>query len=145
MPSPIRSGRRAHRLALVPLVVVLSLLGTGIGGVQPPVHASTIAAPTGAITRPAGTASHPVTLLTGDVVTVTTLADGRQTAEVDRPDGATGGVHIRQIGDDLYVLPEEALPLVTGDRLDRRLFNVADLIELGYDDARGAELPLIAT
>ena len=72
-------------------------------------------------------------------VTVTTLADGKQTADVDRPDNAAGGVRIQQIGGDLFVLPDEALPLLTADKLDRRLFNVTDLIEMGYDDAKSAE------
>ena len=35
--------------------------------------------------------------------------------------------------------------MLAADKLDRRLFNVTDLIEMGYDDARTAELPLIAT
>lgn len=90
-------------------------------------------------------ATHTVTLLTGDRVTVTTLAGGEQTAEVKRPAGATGGVRVQQVHGDILVLPDEALPLLAANKLDRRLFNVTDLIEMGYDDAKTAELPLIAT
>ncbi|MEJ3745046.1 S8 family serine peptidase [Actinomycetes bacterium KLBMP 9797] len=89
--------------------------------------------------------AHRVTLVTGDVVTLRTLADGQQIAEVDRPEAATGGVHVRESGGDLYVLPDEALPLLAADRVDRRLFNVTDLIAMGYDDARTPAVPLIAT
>ncbi|MEV4680563.1 S8 family peptidase [Streptomyces kurssanovii] len=93
--------------------------------------------------KPSGT--HKVTLVTGDVVTVTTTADGRQTAEVDRPDSAVGGVKFQEIKGDLFVIPDEAVPLLGTDKLDRRLFNVTDLIEMGYDDAKSAAVPLIAT
>ena len=90
-------------------------------------------------------ATHTVTLITGDRVTVTTLPDGKQVAEVKRPENATGGVRILQIAGDMVVLPDEVLSLVTADKLDRRLFNVTDLIEMGYDDAKAAEMPLIAS
>ena len=50
-----------------------------------------------------------------------------------------------RVGGDLYVLPDEVLPLLRAGQLDRRLFNVTDLIEMGYDDAKTAEVPLIAT
>ncbi|WP_406835618.1 S8 family peptidase [Streptomyces sp. AHU1] len=90
-------------------------------------------------------ATHKVTLVTGDVVTVTTMADGKQTAAVDRPDSAVGGVKIQQVGGDLFVVPDEAAPLLGTKKLDRRLFNVTDLIEMGYDDAKSATVPLIAS
>ncbi len=38
------------------------------------------------------------------------------------------------IGDDLYVIPDEAQPYLAAGRLDRELFNVTGLIEQGYDD-----------
>jgi subtilisin family serine protease len=102
-----------------------------------------------AIAQPSTVAASPstrtVTLVTGDVVTVRTLADGRQIADVDRPDGAVRGVRLQEIGGDLYVVPDEALALLGADKLDKRLFNVSDLIEMGYDDAGTAGVPLIAT
>lgn len=88
---------------------------------------------------------HKVTLITGDVVTVTTLGDGKQIADVDRPDSAVGGVRLQEVGGDLYVVPDEAVALLGANRLDRRLFNVTDLIEMGYDDATVATVPTIAT
>ncbi|BFU45440.1 S8 family serine peptidase [Krasilnikovia sp. MM14-A1004] len=87
---------------------------------------------------------HTLTLITGDVVTVTTSADGAETVDVDRPAGAPGAVRLQRSGGDLYVLPDEALPLLGANRLDRRLFNVTDLLEMGYDDAHTGTLPVIS-
>jgi subtilisin family serine protease len=84
-------------------------------------------------------------LVTGDVVTVTTMADGKQIADVDRPDDADGGVKVQKIKDDLYVIPDEVVALLGANQLDRRLFDVTDLIEMGYDDAKTPRVPLIAT
>jgi subtilisin family serine protease len=89
--------------------------------------------------------THRVTLVTGDVVTVTTMADGRQIADVDRPAGAVGGVRMEESGGDLFVVPDEAVALLGADKLDRRLFNVTDLIEMGYDDAGTGTVPMIAS
>ncbi len=120
---------------------VVPLLAASIAVVQAPAHAvaSSPAVPAKA------TATHKVTLVTGDVVTVTTMADGKQTADVDRPDDAVGGVRLQQIKGDVYVIPDEAAGLLAADRLDRELFNVTDLIEMGYDDAKSGGVPLIAT
>ncbi|WP_220447187.1 S8 family serine peptidase [Nonomuraea deserti] len=60
---------------------------------------------------------------------------------VDRPAGAQGGVRVQQADGDLYVLPDEAMPLIAADRLDARLFNVTDLTAMGY---RGTP-PVIVT
>lgn len=132
-------GRTRRRL--IAAATAAGLVAAGAAALQSPATAADPAPPAPAATRD----THTVTLVTGDVVTVTTFADGQATADVDRPDHATGGVRIQRSGGDLYVLPDEALPLLGSDRLDRRLFNVTDLIEMGYDDARTAELPLIAT
>lgn len=139
MPSlqPSLRRRRRRRIAAVAAAV---LLPAGFALLPPRVQA--------AVQQPADPPSssvHTVTLVTGDVVTVTTFADGRQIADVDRPDDAVGGVRLQEIGGDLYVIPDEAMDLLSADRLDRRLFNVSGLIEMGYDDARSGEVPLIAT
>ncbi|MGS2614540.1 S8 family serine peptidase [Micromonospora sp. LZ34] len=142
MPSPTQPfapGRTRRRL--IAAAAAVGLVAAGAAVLQAP---ATAAGPTPA-TPTAARDTHTLTLITGDVVTVTTFADGKATADVDRPDHATGGVRVQESGGDLYVLPDEALPLLGSDRLDRRLFNVTDLIEMGYDDARTAELPLIAT
>jgi subtilisin family serine protease len=82
---------------------------------------------------------HTVTLVTGDVVRLSTLADGRQTATV-----AEGkGFRISERGGDLYAVPDEALPHVRAGRLDEALFNLTDLVADGYDDGARTTLPLI--
>ncbi|MER5983679.1 S8 family serine peptidase [Streptomyces sp. NPDC001787] len=89
--------------------------------------------------------SHDITLLTGDVVHFVDGPGNQDTVTVDRPDGAPGGVHVQQAGDDLYVLPDEATALLAAGKLDRRLFNVSALVKMGYDDSSTGGIPLIAT
>ncbi|MGJ5697970.1 S8 family serine peptidase [Streptomyces sp. SID7815] len=89
--------------------------------------------------------AHAITLVTGDVVHWTDGVGGQDTVTVDRPEGATGGVHVRQAGEDLYVIPDEASALLAAEKLDRRLFNISTLVEMGYDDRRSGGVPLIAT
>ncbi|MFC6594417.1 S8 family serine peptidase [Kitasatospora paranensis] len=101
-------------------------------------------AATAAPAKASGTAdTHTVTLITGDKVTVTTLADGKSVADVRRPENLTGGVQTQTVGKDLYVYPTEALPYLAAGVLDQRLFDVTRLIADGYDDASAADLPLI--
>ncbi|NUU18967.1 S8 family serine peptidase [Cellulomonas humilata] len=99
--------------------------------------------PVGGATSPSPSAGTSVTLITGDVVDVSTAADGTLAVAVRQADGATGGVQTQQLGDDLYVIPDSALPYLASGALDRRLFNVSHLIEIGYDDARRDAVPLI--
>ncbi|MGW6688721.1 S8 family peptidase [Streptomyces sp. NPDC054961] len=135
------SAVRRRRRQLVSAAASVPLLASGLAVLHVPAHAAPAKPPVPA----ASSATHKVTLVTGDVVTVTTMADGKQTADVDRPDDAVGGVKVQQINGDLFVVPDEVVPLLGADRLDRRLFNVTDLIEMGYDDAKSAAVPLIAT
>lgn len=88
---------------------------------------------------------YDITLLTGDVVHYSDGVGKQDTVTVDRPDGAVGGVHVQQAGDDLYVLPDEANSLIAAGKLDRRLFNVTALAKMGYDDRKSGGIPLIAT
>ncbi len=90
-----------------------------------------------------GPVSHRVTLITGDVVTVTGVGGGKSTVSVEPAPGATGAVRTETVGKDLYVLPEAALPYLAADRLDSRLFDVTKLIADGYDDAHADALPVI--
>ncbi|WP_393063029.1 S8 family serine peptidase [Streptomyces sp. LN549] len=141
MYSPSQSSAfRRRRWQLISTATVVPLLASGLAVLQAPAQA----APSKPTVPARPSATHKVTLVTGDVVTVTTMADGKQTADVDRPDSAVGGVKIQEIKGDLFVIPDEAAPLLGADRLDRRLFNVTGLIEMGYDDAKSAAVPLIA-
>ncbi|WP_405406629.1 S8 family peptidase [Streptomyces sp. NBC_01104] len=134
------SASRRRRWQLISTATVVPLLASGLAVLQGPAQA----APSKPTVPARPSATHKVTLVTGDVVTVTTMADGKQIADVDRPDSAVGGVKIQEIKGDLFVTPDEAAPLLGRGELDRRLFNVTDLIEMGYDDAKSATVPLIA-
>ncbi|MFG2883221.1 S8 family serine peptidase [Streptomyces sp. NPDC048297] len=105
------------------------------------------------VARDAATAALPrtpdaattVTLVTGDKVTVTDLGQGRKTATVQRPRGATGAVRTQMQNGDITVVPDEALPYLKAGTLDRRLFDVSGLIRQGLTDARTDATPLIVT
>lgn len=119
------------------LVVGLqSAADAGAGTTAPPSSHTPSASPTTA-------ASHRVTLITGDVVTVTDTGGGKSAVTVKRAPGSTGMVHTETVGKDLYVLPDEVFPYLAADRLDSRLFNVTRLIAHGYDDASTDAVPLI--
>ncbi|KQX61378.1 S8 family serine peptidase [Streptomyces sp. Root1310] len=142
MSSPSHSSAfRRRRRRLIRAATALPLLASGLAVLQAPAQA----APSEPTVPPRSSATHKVTLVTGDIVTVTTMADGKQTAGVDRPDSSVGGVRIQEIKGDLFVIPDEAAPLLGTGKLDRRLFNVTDLIEMGYDDAKSPAVPLIAS
>ncbi|GGN10368.1 subtilisin family serine protease [Actinoplanes campanulatus] len=132
MSSPLMRRR------LLAAVAAAGLLSGAAVAVQAPATAASPGTPTKTETT---TATHTITLITGDVVTVR----GSETVDVERPDGAPGGVRLQRSGGDLFVLPDEVLPLLSADRLDRRLFNVTDLLEMGYDDAKTGVVPVIST
>lgn len=127
-------------------LVALTCAAAMAGGLLIPLHAVAAqpAAP-GAPVPADDTRSYDVTLITGDVVHYADGPGTRDTLTVDRADGSAGGVEVRQLGDDYYVIPDEAAPLITAGTLDRRLFDVTGLIGMGYDDARADGLPVIAT
>ncbi|WP_236060168.1 S8 family serine peptidase [Actinacidiphila acididurans] len=93
-----------------------------------------------------GPAEHTVTLVTGDVVTVRQkagTADAGGTVSVKGPDGGPARARILESAGDLYVFPDSAMPYVADGELDRRLFDVTNLIADGYDNAHRDSLPLI--
>ncbi|MER7661050.1 MULTISPECIES: S8 family serine peptidase [unclassified Streptomyces] len=82
-----------------------------------------------------------VTLISGDRVDVG--SDGRVVRLV-RGKGREGiGFSVRRADGHTYVVPQDALRLVADGVLDRRLFDVAQLVRDGYDDAHRTTLPLI--
>jgi subtilisin family serine protease len=80
-----------------------------------------------------------VTLLTGDRVFV----DGDRLGI--EPAAGREGIGFSQYTQDSrqYVVPNDALRLVSAGQVDRRLFDVAGLVAAGYDDAHTAVLPTI--
>jgi subtilisin family serine protease len=89
-----------------------------------------------------------VTLITGDRVVVA----GKHAETVSILPGAgrekmnftTERVQLRPgEGRHLQVIPEDALPLIAADQLDRQLFDITDLLAFEYDDAHRDHLPVI--
>lgn len=85
---------------------------------------------------------HVLTLITGDVVTVTKMAEGKNIINVD-PAEAGGGARILTINKDTYVIPDQAMPYLASGFLDQDLFNITSLIEDGFDDGSEKTLPVI--
>ncbi|WP_208115971.1 S8 family serine peptidase [Labedaea rhizosphaerae] len=88
---------------------------------------------------------HTITLITGDVVTVDTTGDAGGTISVTGPDGGPANARILESAGDVYVYPYAAISYISKGMLDRRLFDVTDLIADGYDDAHRSDLPLIVS
>jgi subtilisin family serine protease len=87
-------------------------------------------------------ASRSVTLITGDHLLVS--PDGTAASRLPAPGRDQIPLLSQFVGGHLEVVPADAVPLLNDDRLDRRLFDVTELLADGYDDARGG-LPLIIT
>lgn len=88
-------------------------------------------------------APRTVTLITGDKVTVT-RKDGSWDAKI-QPAARLGPVRfIKSVSaKGVTVIPSVAEPLIRAGTLDRKLFDVTGLIDLGYDDAHTPEIPLL--
>ncbi|MGW4486454.1 S8 family serine peptidase [Amycolatopsis sp. NPDC004368] len=130
-----RKSRAAATVAcLAPLLTSLVVVG--------PASAAEAVVQTG--TTPG---AHTVTLITGDVVTVNPTGDGTDggTISVKGPDGGPADARILESAGDVYVFPNSAAAYLAKGTLDRRLFNVTDLIADGYDDAHRDNLPLIVS
>jgi subtilisin family serine protease len=140
-----RPRLRRLSLSLATGSLVAAALTTGIGAAPSPADAAAGAGPRRPATPTSPESTHRITLVTGDVVTLRTFADGRQVADVDRPADAVGGVRMQEVGGDLYVVPDEAAPLLGAGKLDRRLFDVTELVAMGYDDKASSGVPVIAT
>lgn len=126
-------------------LAALTCVAAMAGGLLIPLQAAAQPATSGEPAQPNDTRAYDITLITGDVVHYADGPGTRDTITVDRADGTPGGVEVRQLGDDYYVIPDEAAPLITAGTLDRRLFDVTGLIGMGYDDAHTDGLPVIAT
>ncbi|WPW32376.1 S8 family serine peptidase [Streptomyces atratus] len=135
---------RSHR-ALTALVATACVAGTlGI----PAVAAAESPATRAAQTQQNGpvVATHTLTLVTGEVVTLERHANGLQAATVaPAPDGTPAAFSSIKVGDEVYVIPDKAQPYLAANELDRELFNVTKLVEYGYDDAHRPAVPLLAT
>ncbi|MFG2058227.1 S8 family serine peptidase [Micromonospora sp. NPDC048930] len=139
-PKEERLLRKRRKLAS------LGLVGTLVLGAPTAAAAGPAVTPTGSTADRPGSATNArpvtVTLLTGDRVTVST--GGRAAV---RPAPGRDGIQFL-VGRDrghLTVVPRDVLPLIRSGRVDRRLFDVTELVSSGYDDARRETLPLLVS
>ncbi|WP_370666198.1 S8 family serine peptidase [Streptomyces sp. IBSBF 2507] len=106
---------------------------------SPQTAAGSPAAPEAAIKE-----THDVTLVTGDVVTVTTFKGKTQPAIDVHPDGPSKGLAVVQPTEKgTYVIPQAARQAVIDNAVDLELFDVQRLVADGYDDADTKVLPLV--
>lgn len=130
--------RRSAALLGVALAATLVVAGTGSAYGESP---SPVAEVTGLPASPATTAR--VTLVTGDQVTVTSQAGRTVSVNVTPYQRSAGDIRTFTVGTDVYVMPREAAALVGSGQVDRRLFNVTQLIAQGYDDQHSESIPVI--
>ncbi|MFF3023730.1 S8 family serine peptidase [Gottfriedia sp. NPDC057948] len=84
-----------------------------------------------------------ITLLTGDVVTVTGVGDGKTVIDVKPTNGIEDRSRIMTINNETYVIPQQAMEYVAADQIDMDLFNLTKLLREGYDDAKEKTVPVI--
>ena len=109
----------ARRTLEIVMIAALTLAGSvAVAGGEPP------AAPADVVAA----APRQVTLVTGDIVTVSATPDGRQQAAVIRKasDGPGALFQTFNIGSDLYVVPQSVIPYL-GTTMDLALFDVTAL------------------
>ena len=91
---------------------------------------------------PVGKRPYTVTLITGDRVTVGSA--GATTGSVHPGPGREHmSFALSSARGHFVVIPADAATLIRARRVDQRLFDVTELISLGYDDAGRATVPLI--
>ncbi|HEX6358806.1 S8 family serine peptidase [Actinophytocola sp.] len=129
--------RPLHRLLAVLTGLVVA---AGVSATTAPAAPTAAASVAGPALAPAGPATD-VTLITGDVATVTRDVDGLPRATMRPAEGTTGFTTLRR-GSDLYVVPSSVEHLVP-ETLDLELFNVTGLLAQGYGDAETDTLPVI--
>ena len=91
-----------------------------------------------------------VTLLTGDVVRFSQGGSAPVTVNTVPAPGreqVTFAVRVvkTSVGEDVIVVPSDALALLASGLVDEHLFNVSELVRQGFDDATSQTLPIIVT
>ncbi len=120
----------------------------GVAAVSPDVAGADPAAAeeTGAAPTPTPGGPQSVTLVTGDVVTLTGSGPTGYAVDVEQADRPGHVRFLTQAGPDgVYVLPSDAIPAIEEGWLDRELFHVSYLAEHGLADADSPELPVIVS
>ncbi|WP_328663601.1 S8 family serine peptidase [Streptomyces sp. NBC_00328] len=129
---------RARTAALAAAVAGTLIAGAAPAGIHP-AQAASSTAQDGTKAKASSTAT--VTLITGDRVVVG--SDGRVVRLVRGKGREETGFSVRREAGHTYAIPQDALRMVGDGVLDRRLFDVAQLVEDEYDDAHRSTLPLI--
>ncbi|GGP01335.1 S8 family peptidase [Wenjunlia tyrosinilytica] len=91
----------------------------------------------------AGNGVRTVTLITGDRVHVD--ARGRVSSVVPGKGRKGTAISVQRYQGHAYVTPVDAAALIARGRLDRRLFDVTELLKSKYDDQHRGTLPLIVS
>ncbi|MBQ1071896.1 S8 family serine peptidase [Micromonospora sp. C31] len=133
--------RRRRRLVGLGLVLGVVLGTPGAAVAQAPADPAARPDPTASSSARAGSRPVTVTLLTGDRVTVT----GSRASVRPAPGREDVRFLTRRDRGHLSVVPEDAVAPIRDGRVDRRLFDVTELVSAGYDDGRRDDLPLLIT
>jgi subtilisin family serine protease len=128
-------SHRTHRPRLTAAVAGAAVVATLTAGLGAP----GVAAAGAADAAPAlAGGSHLVTLVTGDRVAV---SDAGEVTGLVRAEGRENvPVQVLRTAEETLVLPSDVLPLLADGRLDRRLFDVAELSRDAYREAGGLRL-----
>ncbi|MEJ3747817.1 S8 family serine peptidase [Actinomycetes bacterium KLBMP 9797] len=134
--------RRRPIRARLSLLMTMSLLtvGVGVGVGAPAPDAEAARVPTTA--RLASSAPPRwLTLVTGDRVRISGTGDALEVVGAEGGPGRTGATFVRELEHgDTFVVPADVSPLIASGRVDRRLFNVSELVRSGYENG---DLPVI--
>ncbi|MFJ9431790.1 S8 family peptidase [Streptomyces sp. NPDC101490] len=133
--------RRRRRTALLSFALAATMAAGGFAYGAAPLPAAGEDAVTAAPRDAVRTAT--VTLVTGDKVTVATRAGKTVAVNVTPYRTDATGLRTYTVGTDVYVIPRDVEPLIHNGRVDKRLFNVTQLVAQGFDDAHRAATPLI--
>jgi len=136
--------RRTWRLNTAASVSVLALAGTALCSSVPGASATDDPRPIVGSSAAQSQRTATVTLVSGDRVRVSRTADGQPFAQLlPGLDGTVPDHETLRDGDDLYVFTETASRAIASGLVDRELFNVTGLVELGLDDAHTDAIRLI--
>ncbi|MGD6873807.1 S8 family peptidase [Sutcliffiella horikoshii] len=90
-----------------------------------------------------GTGETKITLITGDIVHVTSLPSGQSVINVEPAENNGDGIRVITVGEDTYVYPNAAMPYLAEGKLDHNLFNITKLVEYQFDDTNSSTVPVI--
>ncbi|TYS67612.1 S8 family serine peptidase [Sutcliffiella horikoshii] len=90
-----------------------------------------------------GTGETKITLITGDIVHVTSLPTGQSVINVEPAENNGDGIRVITVGDDTYVYPNAVMPYLAEGKLDHNLFNITKLVEYQFDDKHSSTVPVI--